>query len=167
MGGFIRRRRDVAWGLVLCAATSCTNSEGPAPAQPTGPTTPAAAPAEPAPQWETSTFFLASKTVDAPYGVNKTGRFAIELEGRGPWKVNQEFPLRIRVTAPQGAGVHPLELAREDASVFTEQAAKFEIPVKPELAGNHHVTCDVSFSMCTPEQCILENRTLALDLAVN
>ncbi len=154
-------------GLFVYALASCTDGGGPAP---TAATPPVAAPGAPVveavPEVETSTFFLAARAIDAPYRVGKAGRFAVDLEGRGPWKVNQEFPLRIKVAAPEAAGVHKLVLERQDASIWTEQAAKFEIAVLPAQAGTHSVACDVSFSMCTPEQCILETRRLALDLSV-
>jgi len=38
--------------------------------------------------------------------------------------------------------------------------------VEPSAIGEHEVTCDVSFAMCTEENCILEKRTVAMQLKV-
>ncbi len=58
------------------------------------------------------------------------------------------------------------ELVKDDAKEFGEQKVRFVAAVEPGVAGEHEVTCDVSFAMCTEENCILEKRTVAMQLKV-
>ena len=43
---------------------------------------------------------------------------------------------------------------------------RFLAAVEPSAAGDHEATCDVSFAMCTEENCVLEQRTVAMQLKV-
>lgn len=129
-----------------------------------------AAPKEPAapagPRIETGAFLLAVAPAQPKYTVGKPGEVEIALEGRGDWHVNQEYPIRIEVTAPEGAGVAKKELFKDDAKEFGEKKVRFLALVAPSAAGEHEVSCDVSFAMCTDENCVLERRTVAMRLEV-
>ncbi len=176
MGGRAAATKGWVTGLALVALVGCRGAEGPAPAQPEpAPTVAQPAPTRapvpatrtPPPTIETPSFFLGTAASDAPYASGSSGAFAIHLEGRGPWKVNQEYPLRIAVSAPEETGVRKANLEPTDAALWTEQAARFDVAFRPTTVGEHDVKCEVSFSMCTPEQCIIETRTVALQMAVN
>jgi hypothetical protein len=129
-----------------------------------------AAPKEPpapaGPRIETGAFLLAMAPAQTKYTVGKPGEVEIALEGRGEWHVNQEYPIRIDVTAPDAAGLEKRELLKDDAAEFGEKKVRFLAPVAPSAAGEHEVTCDVSFAMCTDENCVLERRTVAMQLEV-
>jgi len=57
-------------------------------------------PAEPAgPSVETGSFLLAVTPADARYSIGKAGRVEIALQGRGDWHVNQEYPIRVDLSA--------------------------------------------------------------------
>lgn len=165
------------FGLTLLAlAMGGCKSNAPAPKghdpsdhanhQPT-PAKPTANPDEPAgPRIETGSFLLEVASVRPKYSVGKTGEVTIELEGRGEWHVNQDYPIRVELQAGPEAGLQQKELVKEDAKEFNEDRVRFVAGLAPAKAGDHEVTCDVSFAMCTDENCVLENRTLAMQVKV-
>ena len=122
---------------------------------------------EPAgPTIETGSFLLAVAPSEGGYKIGKAGEVEIALEGRGEWHVNQEYPIRIDLKAAPGVSLQKNELVKDDAKEFGEQKVRFLAAVEPSAAGEHEVTCDVSFAMCTEENCILEKRTVAMQLKV-
>jgi len=123
-------------------------------------------PAPAGPRIETGAFLLAMTPAQPKYAVGKSGEVEIALEGRGEWHVNQEYPIRVEVKAPNAAGLGKRELLKDDAAEFGDKKVRFLAPVAPSAAGEHEVTCDVSFAMCTEENCVLERRTVAMLLEV-
>ena len=122
---------------------------------------------EPAgPTIETGSFLLAVAPAQPKYAAGKAGEVEIALEGRGEWHVNQEYPIRVDLKAAPGVTIPKAELVKDDAKEFGEEKVRFLAAVEPSAAGKHEVTCDVSFAMCTEENCILEKRTVAMELEV-
>ena len=122
---------------------------------------------EPAgPSIETGSFLLAVAPAQPRYAIGKAGLVEIALEGRGDWHVNQEYPIRVDLKGAPGVTWTKNELVKDDAKEFGEDKVRFVAAVKPAAAGDHEVTCDVSFAMCTEENCILEKRTVAMKLKV-
>lgn len=128
--------------------------------------TPKPAPVPPGPRIETHSFALELAAAPEPYVKDQPGAFFVNLEGRGEWHVNQEFPIRVKLKPAAALGVAHTALEREDAHAFDEQKAIFKVAVKPEASGLHAVACEISFAMCTDENCVLETRNLALDVRV-
>jgi hypothetical protein len=123
------------------------------------------------PSIETGSFLLSVAPVSAApgqpgYAIGKPGQVEIALEGRGEWHVNQEYPIRVDLKAAPGVALKKNELGKDDAKEFGEDKVRFLAAVEPSAAGEHEVTCDVSFAMCTEENCILEKRTVAMQLKV-
>ena len=122
--------------------------------EPTGPTI------------ETGSFLLAVAPTQPSHAAGKPAELEIALESRGEWHVNQEYPIRVDIKAPEGVKVPKAELEKGDAKEFGDDKVTFLASVEPSAAGKHEVTCDVSFAMCTEENCILEKRTVAMELEV-
>ncbi len=118
------------------------------------------------PRIETDAFALEVASVDPPLRVGKDGSVAIALEGRGDWHVNQEFPIRVNIAADPAIGLKAQELVKDDAKEFTEDKVRFVALVEPSKSGEHEVSCDVSFAMCTDDNCVLEKRTVAMQVKV-
>jgi len=118
------------------------------------------------PRIETGSFLLVVAPSAGGYSIGKTGEVEIALEGRGDWHVNQEYPIRVDLKAAPGVALEKSELVKDDAKEFGEEKVRFLAGVEPSAAGEHDVTCDVSFAMCTEENCILEKRTVAMQIKV-
>lgn len=118
------------------------------------------------PRLETSSFLLEVVPAASGYSVGKVGEVAIALEGRGDWHVNQDYPIRVELEAEPEVGLRREALVKEDAEEFGEDKVRFLADLKPAQAGEHDVRCDVSFAMCTDENCVLERRTVAMQVKV-
>jgi hypothetical protein len=118
------------------------------------------------PRIETGSFLLSVAPAQPSYRIGKAGDVEIALEGRGDWHVNQEYPIRIELKAGPGVVLEKSELVKDDAKQFGETKVRFLAALEPSAAGKHELTCDVSFAMCTEENCILEKRTVAMQLKV-
>jgi hypothetical protein len=101
-----------------------------------------------------------------PYAAGKLASFAISLTPRGVYHVNQEFPIGISLHPDEGLSLPKSELAKADAATFGEKAARFDVPFTAQKAGEHRVEAKVRFAVCTPENCVPDERTLALSLPV-
>lgn len=122
---------------------------------------------EPAgPRIETGSFLLAVAPAQSKYVTGQVGEVEIALEGRGQWHVNQEYPIRVDLEAAPEVALLKTKLVKDDAKEFGEKKVRFVAAVEPSATGEHEVTCDVSFAMCTEENCVLERRTVAMKLEV-
>ncbi|MCB9591338.1 MAG: hypothetical protein H6719_01290 [Sandaracinaceae bacterium] len=105
-------------------------------------------------------------TATGPYTTGERGTFGIQLTPRGEFHVNQDFPMSVRPCAGEGVTLANAELGNEDAAERTERGARFDVPFTPTAAGEHRVSAVVDFAVCTPENCMPEQRTIALLLPV-
>ena len=116
------------------------------------------------PNVETGRFALSVAPSQPSYPIGEAGEVKIKLEGRGDWHVNQEYPMKVVLAASDGIKIDKMTLSRSDAKSFGEDEVLFLARLEPAVAGDHDVECDVSFAMCTEENCILERETLAMRL---
>jgi hypothetical protein len=150
-------------------ALSACGEDAPAPAAPQTapePTTPAPeAAAEPSgPSATGASFALVSSNAES-YAAGELAQFGIELTGRGGWHVNMEYPTVVEVEG-EGVTFPTARLEREQAAEYVEERVRFEVPFTPAAAGQKQVTARVQFAMCNPSNCVPEERTLTLALAV-
>ena len=110
--------------------------------------------------------FTLSAVAAGPYTANTLGHFVLSLTPKGEYHVNEEYPIAITMSAPPGVTLAKAELAKGDAAEFSAKTARFDVPVTPTQVGEHHVTAKVSFAVCTPENCVPDERTLDLALLV-
>lgn len=101
-----------------------------------------------------------------PYSAGQLASFAIALEAREQWHLNQDYPTKVTVQGPGTVAFPRAELAKGDAASWGEDAARFDVPFTPSETGEHPVQATVKFAICTEETCIPTERTLALKLPV-
>ena len=101
------------------------------------------------------------------YTAGTLGQFAVQVEGRGQWHLNQDFPFSIEVTGPDGVTFPKSELGKDDAAEFGDERARVDVPFTATTAGEHAVECTVRFAVCNPQSCVPKTETVALNLAVN
>lgn len=172
-----------AWVLPLMCMTSfaCGSSGGnagsnaePAPA-PAAPAAPAQAPAAEAPKAAAAgpvsdkiddPSFELALVPSPPYAVGKLASFAVSLKPRGVYHINQDYPIDIALTPSDGVTLPKSQFKKADAATFEEKTARFDVPFTPSKAGQQRVEAHVKFAVCTPENCVPDERTLALVLPV-
>jgi hypothetical protein len=158
--------------LVGLVTTACGGEEGATTPPPstaatggTGTTAPPPPPpAEARARWEEAGFELGSSTTGT-LQAGQEGHIEIRLAARGNYHVNQDYPISIQVTAPDGVTLPHATLARADAAEFSETVARFDVPFTAP-AGHHELRALVDFAVCTPESCMPDTRTLAIALDV-
>jgi len=170
----------VAWALAQLVGCGSQSADAPAAAPEPAPAAPAPAeapePAAEAPAAEAAKTEVSDAVVDpsfelklvpsGPYAAGKLASFGVSLVPKGKYHVNQDFPMTIAVKAPDGVTLPKAKLVKGDAAEFDEQKARFDVPFTAAAAGSHRVECEVNFAVCTPETCVPDERTLALNLAV-
>lgn len=155
--------------LLACGSKDTESAPAPPPNPTAEPSTAAPAPAAPAaPTGPTATgeAFELTAEPSGEYASGQLAQFAVRLEPRAGWKVNQEYPFRIELSANAPVSLPKDRLARTDAAEFNEKHVRFDVPFTVAAPGAHHVDAKVSFSMCTPENCIMERRTVQAALTV-
>jgi hypothetical protein len=146
------------------AEATATDVEG-APDEP-GPSDQAPAEAAESGPVVTDAAFELRAATSGEYTAGQLGQFAITLTPLGEWHVNEEYPIAVALTGVDAVSFPKAELEREDAAEFGEQVARFDVPFTPGSAGEHRIEAKVSFAVCTPENCVPDERTLALLLPV-
>lgn len=160
-------------GVGLALVLACGGGDKPAAAP--APAAPTAVPAEPvlplAAGPATSAIeepsFAMRLAPAGPYKAGELGRFVLQIEPRGEYHINMEYPVEIAVTSDTGATFPKANLAKPDAAEFGEKKARFEVPFTAAAAGDQKVQCNVKFAVCTPETCVPDERNLTLAVAVN
>jgi uncharacterized lipoprotein NlpE involved in copper resistance len=170
--------------VILLALVGCNQQSesapaaaepAPAPAAPTEPAAKAApaqpdeaeeaAEAEPTDKVEDPSFALTLSPV-GEYEAGKLGSLAVSLEPRGEYHINQDYPMSIELTGPEGVSFPKPKLDKPDAAQFDDKVARFDVPFTAAAAGEHQIQAKVKFAVCTPETCVPDERTLALAVAV-
>ena len=153
-------------GLVVACSGGSTETTAPPPSSETRAAPPTVAPPEARAVWDEPSFELRSDA-PGPYTAGTEGHFTIRLTPRGNYHVNQDYPLSIALTHPSEVALPHVTLAAADAQTMSEPLALFDVPFTASAAGTHHLTTLVDFAVCTPEACMPDTRTVAVDLTVN
>lgn len=90
----------------------------------------------------------------------------ITLRPLGGYKVNDEYPLSIRVQAPDSVHVARPALTRADAKAFDHDRAVFVVPVTARSAGDKALSFAARFAVCTPSTCEPGKQTVDFRLRV-
>jgi hypothetical protein len=162
----------------LCVALGACGGKEPAPAAAPEPAAPApkpapkaeapkpAEPAAPAGDNVDDAAFEVRAVRSEEYAAGKVETFSVEIVPKGHWHLNQDFPTEIHVSAGDDVSFPKAALSKADAAEFGEEKARFDVPFTAKAAGSHDVSCKLSFAVCTEENCVPEERTLAVALQV-
>ncbi len=107
--------------------------------------------------------FDLSISVPGPVAVGKPAKAEVVLLAKGPYKVNQEYPLKIKLNEAPGltfpnSVVHAHK--NKDAVKLEAKKAVLSVAFTPKSAGEHALGGLLSFSVCTEERCLIEKRDL-------
>jgi hypothetical protein len=95
-----------------------------------------------------------------PSGETRTAR--LYVVAKSGWKVNDKFPWKIEVTAPDGVSVVKATLKKDDAVVMNGSKAVFKVKYKVTSPGAHKIKAKVKLSVCKgTSQCLFPTETLS------
>lgn len=114
---------------------------------------------------ETDTY-LVHAVVPADVAAGADGFVLIDLTPKPGWKINQEFPTKLKVTAPEGVTVTPESQGMGEAATFSEKAAQFKVAFQATTAGDKAFVANFRFAMCTDATCDPKSADLAWNQVV-
>ncbi|MFN3197974.1 MAG: hypothetical protein ACE366_06085 [Bradymonadia bacterium] len=123
---------------------------------------PAEAPA--AEQAEAPIYAVKIRPGDAKAG--QAGTSVIEVTPAKGYKVNLEFPSRLKLSPVQGIAHTKAELGKDDAEV-TEKVLRFNVGFTPSAAGKYALEGVADFSVCNDRTCrLIRGEKLTWEVAV-
>lgn len=155
---------SLIWGLLISTSVltivGCKGGSappGPAPNPPIAD----GKPAEPTlGKLDEKNFSLEMKAT-GPYKVGEPANVEVVLEPKGEFHCNQEYPYKIKLgTAPEGIA-YPQAIVKTDAITIEPAKAVMKVPFAANKPGEAKVSGNFYFSICTSQQCVIENRELA------
>jgi hypothetical protein len=166
----MKRTIAVALAVLSCACGAKPESQAePNVAEVAAPSQVAAPPeqpeAPPSDRVEDPTFELMAKPA-GPYKPGELGSFAVSLTPRGEYHINQDFPMTVSVEPSAALDFPKAKLGKPEAAEYGENLARFDVPFTAKTAGSHTTLAKVRFAVCTPENCVPDERTLAVVLPV-
>lgn len=134
------------------------------PAKPAGASDPTPEPAE-----KTLGDSSYTLTVDAPAALAKggSGTVRVKVLPKKGWKMNKEFPTKLKVAAPEGVTVSKAKQTVKDAERFEDKGATFAVQFTADSAGKKSFTADFKFAVCTDATCDPKRQKLAWVVDVN
>lgn len=99
------------------------------------------------------------------YAVGKPGLVSIQLIAKGPHHVNQEYPHKLKLRNADGVTFPQMIVSRESMKIAAMRA-DVSVPFTPNRSGKVTIGGDFAFSLCTADRCLIEKRSLALDVQV-
>ena len=95
------------------------------------------------------------------YQAGKEGTVEVVLEAKPPFHVNDQYPIKFKVK--EGPGVkYAAAVVGKDKAKLEAMKATMPVAFVPEAAGQHTVGGQLSFSVCTEENCLMEKRDLSV-----
>jgi hypothetical protein len=167
--------RDSMVSLPLCsallvAALACFGCKGsstpPNPAPDSLGTTPEAKPAGPVMGKLDEKNFSVVMQSSGPYKAGEQGNVEVVLEPKGAFHCNQEYPYKMKLAAAPAGVTYPMAVVKTENVTVTPERAVMKVPFVAEKAGEAKLTGNFYFSVCTSEQCVIENRELAVMVKV-
>lgn len=101
---------------------------------------------------ETNEYTL-SLAAPAALGVGEAGKVVFTVTPKKGWKLNEEFPPKLKLDPPEGVEVDKPNQGKSDAVSYTTKQAQWAVSVKPTAAGKKTVSGKIKFAVCTETTC--------------
>jgi hypothetical protein len=105
--------------------------------------------------------YALSVTDPAPVKAGSRATARVRVVPRGAYKINLEFPLKLKVSGPAAASPRELLLTKKQAA----KLSKAELLLKPAFKltgpGRHVFKGTLRFSVCTDAQCEIKTEKVA------
>jgi hypothetical protein len=118
-----------------------------------------------APRFSENSFHLEMKS-KGDYRAGQPAAVEVVLEAKGPYKVNDKYPIKLKLSDATGVS-YPSKVVAKDQVQLDPKRAVMNVSFTPERPGKTKIGGQFAFSVCTEERCLVEKRELALDVQVN
>lgn len=91
----------------------------------------------------------------------------VVLQAKNGWKMNDQAPMSLKVTAPPGITVEKAKLGRKDLAESHKDSAAFDVAFVASEPGKKAIDAEASFVICQAEACkqVKEKVTLNVEVA--
>jgi hypothetical protein len=97
------------------------------------------------------------------YASGQAGEAEIVLSAKAPFHVNEKYPYKFKLK--ETTGLHfANKVVAKDLVKLEPTRATVPVAFTPDGAGKHTLAGQLSFSICTADQCMIEKRDLALEI---
>lgn len=107
---------------------------------------------------------IATTPQTEPFKIATLGRVEVRLTGRNGYHVNEEYPIELTLQPTEGVKLAKTRLERGDATQFAQAGAVLPIALTPEAAGRKALHGTLNFSVCNPQNCLLERQDVAVEI---
>ena len=95
--------------------------------------------------------------------VSEEGYLLVVVEARAPFKLNTDYPLRLRFAAPpEGLELPQRRFELSDAQIQQRRRLTFTVPVLAHRAGQYLARATLRLGVCTERQCRRDKRSLEI-----
>ncbi len=110
--------------------------------------------------------FTVDMKAAATYAPGKEGTVDVVITAKGEFKINAQFPFRLKLGEPPEGVTYPKAVMKRDDGAFSEKVGTFKVPFVAQKAGTYLVSCTVSLSVCNDKKCLMEKVPLDVQVTV-
>lgn len=94
-------------------------------------------------------------TLAAPreVAVGEAAKVVFTVTPKEGWKLNEEFPPKLKLSPPEGIEIDKPNQGKSDAVSYTTKQASWAVNVKATAAGKKTVSGKLKFAVCTETTC--------------
>lgn len=97
--------------------------------------------------------------------VNVKAVATVKVTAKGDYRITQDYPAKLSLTAPEGVKLDRNKLTIQDATL-TENVLKFEIKLTASTAGKKTITGELKGAVCTDDACIPFSEKVSIEVDV-
>lgn len=101
------------------------------------------------------------------YKAGQQGFVEVVLVPKGEFHCNQEYPYKMKLGAAPAGVTYPTPIVRTEGLSVSPTRATMRVPFVAQNAGEAKVAGKFYFSVCTSEQCVIDNRDVAVTVKVD
>ena len=98
--------------------------------------------------------------------VNTHAVAKVSVAPKGAYHMNLQFPVSLKVTAPDGVKLDKDKLTKDDAKRFDKAGLDFEIGFTAASAGKKTLTGELRFAVCTDTDCQPQKESVTITVDV-
>lgn len=108
----------------------------------------------------------AVEVLDTAAQAGKEQQAELRIVPREGYKVNLDYPTRIKLQASAGTRLTAESLSKGDALELSKEVARFPVRYVPSSPGKAELKAEVRFSVCNDKQCDLAKEEIAWSVKV-
>lgn len=85
---------------------------------------------------------------------------------KGEFHCNENYPYKVKLDAPPAGLSFPSPVVRKEGLAYSATRSSLSVPVVATAPGPQRVSGTFYFSVCNASQCVIENRSLAVNIEV-